>query len=70
MEAPGARLRMLREAQGLSASELSRRTGIHLSHISRVENGHQRPSVAYLRKVGEVLPLQELMRQLDLFVGT
>jgi transcriptional regulator with XRE-family HTH domain len=49
--------------------ELSRRTGVDRAYISRVENDIQRPSVAYLRKVGEALPLRELMRQLDLFVG-
>jgi transcriptional regulator with XRE-family HTH domain len=69
MDTPGQRLRMIREAQGLSLGGLSRRTGLDPAYISRVENDHQRPSVAYLRKVGEVLPLRELMKQLDLFVG-
>lgn len=61
MSTAGHRLRALREARGLSLSELSRRTGIDLAYLSRVENGHQQASVTVLEKVGRELSEGELL---------
>ena len=36
-------------------SEISRVTGIHLSHVSKVLSGNRRPSSANLRKIADVL---------------
>lgn len=61
MSTAGERLRALREARGLSLSELSRRTGIDLAYLSRVENGHQRASVAVLEDIGRALKADDLL---------
>ena len=61
MWSSGQRLRAVREAHGLSLGALSRATGIDRAYLSRVENGHQRPSVEFLSRVGTELGLRELL---------
>jgi len=40
-----------REALQLSQQELSRRTGISQSHLSRLESGNYNPSLKFLKRV-------------------
>ena len=40
----GRRLRMRREALGMSAQALAATAGISPSHLSRIERGHHRPT--------------------------
>lgn len=44
-------LQTKRKALGLSAAELSRRTGIHRSTISRIEHGAFTPYPSQLRRI-------------------
>jgi transcriptional regulator with XRE-family HTH domain len=61
----GARLRSIREANGLSQRELARRAGVTNGTISLIEQNHSSPSVASLRKVLQGIPmsLQEFFSQ-------
>lgn len=53
----GARLRMAREARGLSQRELARRTGVTNGTISLIEQNKNSPSVASLKKVLDGIPM-------------
>lgn len=54
----GQRLRMLREAKGLSQGDVERRSGLLRSYISRVEGGYTAPSLVTLEKFARALELQ------------
>jgi len=43
--------------QGANRSEISRKTGIHLSHISRVLSGKRRPSGTNLAEISKALDI-------------
>lgn len=60
----GARIRTLREQKNLSQGDLEKCTGILRHHISRVENGHNVPSVETLAKFALALgvPLYQFFR--------
>src|SRR4051812_25872049 len=74
---PGDRLRLAREAQGLSLSEVSARTRVPQRHLEALETGDYSSlpsptyavgfSRAYARTVGadEVVVAQEVRRELD-----
>ena len=47
-------LRRLRQEAELSLAEVSRRTGIDKSQLSRLESGQTIPTVERLRQLGEV----------------
>jgi transcriptional regulator with XRE-family HTH domain len=47
-------LRRLRQEAGLSLAEVSRRTGIDKSQLSRLESGRSVPTVERLRQLGEI----------------
>jgi transcriptional regulator with XRE-family HTH domain len=49
------RLRVLREEKKLGQVDLEKRTGLHRSYISRIENGHIVPSVENLEKLARAL---------------
>ncbi len=51
----GARIRQLREAGGLSLSDLASRTGIHPPNLSRLESGKHDPSIETLERVAAAL---------------
>jgi transcriptional regulator with XRE-family HTH domain len=51
----GQRLRELREAQGLGIRELSRLTGLSLSHLQYLEKDAKRPGDRTLRKLARHL---------------
>ena len=53
----GHRLRILREAFGLSQRELAKRAGITNSNISMIEQGQVSPSVHSLTKILDAFPL-------------
>ena len=59
----GGRLRRLRERKDVTLAELSRRTGISKSTLSRLETGHRRPSLELLLPVAAALavPLDEIV---------
>jgi transcriptional regulator with XRE-family HTH domain len=53
----GERLRQIREHKKLSQGEIERKTGLHRSYISRVENGHTVPNVETLQKFANALDI-------------
>ena len=54
-EAPGAALRQLRIAAGLSMKQVAYRAETDMSYLSRVETGKQVPSMAFLGKITRVI---------------
>ena len=60
----GAAVRALRHAGSLTASELSRRSGISPAMLSKIENGSTSPSLATLQALAKVfdIPVTELFR--------
>lgn len=54
----GKRLRMLREAKGLSQGDIERRSGLLRSYISRVEGGYTAPSLSTLEKFAKALEIE------------
>ncbi|MCT4557611.1 MAG: cupin domain-containing protein [Pelagimonas sp.] len=51
------RLRVVRQAKGLSQRELARRTGVGSGTISQIESGATQPSVAVLKKILDGVPM-------------
>lgn len=82
-EGIGRKIRELREARGLTLSEMARKTGLSLAHLSEVERGLSSASLKTLDKIAEVLeispavllgrdecePLGERLRRLRRRVG-
>lgn len=54
----GNRLRVLREAKGLSQGDIEHRTGLIRAYVSRVENGHTIPNLRTLEKWAKALELE------------
>ncbi|WP_123793279.1 cupin domain-containing protein [Pacificibacter maritimus] len=52
------RLRVVRQAQGLSQRELARRTGVGSGTISQIESNTTQPSVAVLKKILDGIPME------------
>jgi len=52
------RLRVLREAKGLSQGDIERRSGLLRSYISRVEGGYTAPSLSTLEKFAKALEVE------------
>ncbi|MBT9605971.1 XRE family transcriptional regulator [Microbacterium sp.] len=63
LAAVGPRLRVLREARGLTLGDLAERTGISTSTLSRLETGQRRPSLELLFPLARVfrVPLDDLV---------
>jgi transcriptional regulator with XRE-family HTH domain len=59
------RLREARERAGLTQRALGQAVGCDPAFVSRVENGVQKPSLAYLHAVAQVLDLWPLGTLLD-----
>lgn len=55
IDAVGARVRAAREEAGITQMELSERSGLPQSHLSRIENGKLSPSRATLAKLADGL---------------
>ena len=58
-------LRDVRVAKGLGLNEATRRAGIDTAHLSRVERGEARLSLASLHRLAVALDLHELAK----FIG-
>ncbi len=58
----GGHIKQARENAGLTQTELSIRTGLPQSHISRLENGQHSPSFSTLDKISKALdiPISQL----------
>jgi transcriptional regulator with XRE-family HTH domain len=63
LELVAPRLRRVREQRGITLTELSERTGISKSTLSRLENGQRRPSLELLLPLAQVyrVPLDDLV---------
>ncbi|GAA4849150.1 XRE family transcriptional regulator [Saccharopolyspora rosea] len=63
LAAVGPRLRQIRKQRQCTLSELSRRTGISVSTLSRLEGGQRRPSLELLLPIAQAhqVPLDELV---------
>jgi len=51
----GAKVKQLREAQGLSQEELAERSGVHRTYVSQVERAVKNVTVASLDKIAKGL---------------
>lgn len=51
----GAAVRQLRQARGLSQEKVARRSGLHLTWINRVENGHTNPTWGSIKRLAAAL---------------
>jgi transcriptional regulator with XRE-family HTH domain len=51
------KLREVRERRWVTQTELAERTGLTVSTISRLEQGHQRPRISTVRKLAEALDI-------------
>src|SRR4051812_49975064 len=60
----GARVRALREAEGMSLRDLSERSGVSAPMLSQVERGETSPTVAVAERIaaGLQLRLSQLLR--------
>ena len=63
-------LREIRQAQGLTLYEVSKRTGIDSGQLSRMERGLQGISLPTLYKLTEELGPRQLTRLLKPYIGT
>ena len=63
----GTRVMQIRNQKDLSQRELSQRSGIAASYLSRIENRHLEPRPKTLRKIAQVLgvPLAEFFQDHD-----
>jgi tRNA(Ile)-lysidine synthase len=52
-------IRVWREFRGLTAAALAQRLGVTPAHVSKLENGKGEPSVALLRKMAQVLDVDQ-----------
>jgi transcriptional regulator with XRE-family HTH domain len=48
------KIKILRKEKGISQQEFANQLGIHLTHVSRLENGHYQPSLEVLKKMMEI----------------
>lgn len=67
----GARLRVLRQARGISARKLAAKLGISASAVSQIERDVMRPSVVRLLAITDVLgvPLADVFEPTDAVAG-
>jgi transcriptional regulator with XRE-family HTH domain len=55
----GKALRIARAVSGLQQQELAERAGLNASHISLIEKGSRKPSVAAIEKLSRALSIPE-----------
>ena len=53
----GKTIRILREAKGLTLTELVRKAKISKPFLSLIENGHREPSLGVIRRIARVLDI-------------
>jgi transcriptional regulator with XRE-family HTH domain len=58
-------LRAVRQAQGLTLTEVAAKAGIDIGHLSRIERGQAGLSLDALARLAHVLGLRELARLLE-----
>ena len=68
----GTRIIQLRNQKGLTQEELSGRTGLAASYVSRIENRHIEPRPNTLRKIAVALdvPVSEIFQERPAQLGT
>lgn len=68
----GTRIIQLRNQKGLTQQELSQRTGLAPSYVSRIENRHLEPRPQTLRKIAAALevPISEIFQERPSQLGT
>lgn len=68
----GTRIIQLRNKEGLTQQELSDRTGLAASYLSRIENRHLEPRPNTLRKIASALgvPVSEIFQERPAQLGT
>ena len=68
----GTRIIQLRDQKGLTQQELSDRTGLAASYLSRIENRHLEPRPQTLRKIALALgvPMSEIFQERSTQLGT
>jgi transcriptional regulator with XRE-family HTH domain len=68
----GTRIIQLRNQKGLTQQELSDRTGLAASYLSRIENRHLEPRPQTLRKIASAMgvPISELFQENAAKLGT
>ncbi|HET6570921.1 MAG TPA: helix-turn-helix transcriptional regulator [Solirubrobacterales bacterium] len=54
----GGRLREARERLGLTQEEVARRSGVHVTEISRMEAGKRDPKISTLRRLANALEVK------------
>lgn len=54
----GKRIRKLREAKGLTQTEVARRAGLLPSYVSRIEGNRTNPEIPMLERIGAALGLR------------
>jgi len=48
------KIKLLRKRKGISQQELAELTGLNMSYVSRLENGHHEPSIEVIRKMTRI----------------
>ena len=68
----GTRIIQIRNQKGLTQQQLSERTGLAASYLSRIENRHLEPRPATLRKIASALgvPMSEIFQERTEQLGT
>jgi transcriptional regulator with XRE-family HTH domain len=54
----GKRIRTIREAKGITQTEIARRTGLLPSYVSRIEGDRTKPEIPMLERVAAALGVQ------------
>lgn len=57
MESLGSRLKSKREECGLTLRELAKKSGLHFTQLSKIENGLNHPRVSTINKIADALGL-------------
>ena len=66
----GSRIRELREAKGLTITEVAQRAGMERPNLSRLEHGRHQPSLDALERIAEALevPVAALLARRDVAI--
>ncbi len=51
----GSKIKSIRKKKKMSSEELANQSGLSIGYISRVENGHQSPTLSTLSKLADAL---------------